>query len=252
VIVSRRDHAEDRWRGLEAGADSYLAKQRLSGVWRRGDLEPPPELQGRDLRWVGVAASTGGPRALRELLEGIPANAPASFLIVQHIAEGFEIGLAEWLNRELPLDVRLAVAGEELRPGAVRLAPAGCHLRLLPRGVIDLDYASPPRRGHRPSADDLFHSCALVQPRESAGVLLTGMGADGAEGLLALRSAGGLTLAQDEASCVVYGMPRVACKRGAVHASIPPREIAKALVRCWRRSPPNGGEPECRARFSPI
>ncbi|HEV7783777.1 MAG TPA: chemotaxis-specific protein-glutamate methyltransferase CheB, partial [Thermoanaerobaculia bacterium] len=161
----------------------------------------------RELRWVAIGASTGGPAAIRELLDEVPADPPVGFLIVQHIASGFELGFADWLNKEFPFDVRLAQDGEVLRRGMVRLAPGGAHLRLEAGGVLRLDSQTPARRGHRPSVDDLFQSCAENCPRQVAGVLLTGMGSDGVEGLLALRKAGGITLVQDEASCVVFGMP---------------------------------------------
>jgi len=190
---------------------------------------------GGGLRWVAIGASTGGPAAIRELLEEVPPEPPVSFLIVQHIAAGFEAAMAEWLNKELPLDVRLARDAESPRRGAVRLAPAGAHLRLDAGGVLRLDAETPARRGHRPSVDDLFRSCAESFPRQSAGVLLTGMGADGVEGLAALRSAGALTLVQDEASSVVFGMPRVALERGAAERALPPRDLARALAQAWQR-----------------
>jgi two-component system chemotaxis response regulator CheB len=196
---------------------------------------PPPVAAPVELRYVAIGASTGGPAAIRELLSEIPAAVPVSILIVQHIAAGFEVGFADWLNKEFPLDVRLARDGERPPPGAVRLAPGGSHLLLEPDGVLRLDSGTPARRGHRPSADELFLSCAQSCPRQVAGVILTGMGADGAEGLLALRQAGGLTLAQDEASSVVFGMPRVALERGAADLALPPRELARALVRCWQK-----------------
>ena len=200
----------------------------------------PPAVTGageapRELRWVAIGASTGGPAAIREFLDEVPADAPVGFLIVQHIASGFELGFADWLNKEFPFDVRLATDGETLRRGAVRLAPGGAHLRLEGRGVLRLDSDTPARRGHRPSVDEMFHSCAEHCPREVAGVLMTGMGSDGVEGLLALRQAGGITLAQDEASSVVFGMPRVALERGAADVALPPRELARALARLWAK-----------------
>jgi chemotaxis response regulator CheB len=198
----------------------------------------PRLARSRKLRYVAIGASTGGPAAIRELLEEIPAAAPVSILIVQHISAGFEVGFADWLNKEFPLDVRLAQDGERPPPGAVRLAPGGAHLLLEHGGVLRLDAGTPARRGHRPSIDELFLSCAESCPGEVAGVLLTGMGADGVEGLAALRQAGGLTLAQDEASSVVYGMPRVALERGAADVALPPRDLARTLVRIWE-----GGEP---------
>ena len=187
------------------------------------------------LRWVAIGASTGGPAAIRDFFEEVPADTPVSFLIVQHIASGFELGFADWLNKEFPLDVRLARDGERPRPGAVRLAPGGCHLLLEPGGVIHLDTLTPARRGHRPSADELFLSCAESCPGEVAGVIMTGMGSDGVEGLLALRQAGGLTLAQDEASSIIFGMPRVALEKGAADIALPPKDLARALKRVWEK-----------------
>lgn len=209
----------------------WQPRKRRSGA---AETVPAPIESGpKELRWVAIGASTGGPAAIREFLDEVPADAPVSFLIVQHIAAGFELGFADWLNKEFPLDVRLAQDGEMPRPGAVRLAPGGCHLQLAPGGVLRLDVETPARRGHRPSVDELFQSCAESCPREVAGVLMTGMGADGVEGLLALRQAGGLTLAQDEASSVVFGMPRVALERGAAEVALPPRDLARTLVRLW-------------------
>lgn len=187
------------------------------------------------LRWVAIGASTGGPAAIRDFLEEVPADPPVSFLIVQHIASGFELGFADWLNKEFPLDVRLARDGERPRPGAVRLAPGGSHLLMEPGGMLHLDTHTPARRGHRPSVDELFLSCADCCAGEVAGVIMTGMGADGVEGLLALRKAGGLTLAQDEASSIVFGMPRVALEKGAADVALPPRDLARALVRVWEK-----------------
>jgi len=184
-------------------------------------------------RWVAIGASTGGPAAIRELLDEIPPGVPASFLIVQHIAAGFELGFADWLNKELPLDVRLAFDGERPSPGVVRLAPGGSHLLLEAGGALRLEAGTPPRRGHRPSADELFLSCAEACAGEVAGLLLTGMGADGADGLGALRRAGGLTMVQDEASSAVFGMPRVALERRAAEVALPPRALALALLGCW-------------------
>ncbi|HWN43575.1 MAG TPA: chemotaxis protein CheB [Thermoanaerobaculia bacterium] len=187
------------------------------------------------LRWVAIGASTGGPAAIRDFFEEVPADPPVSFLIVQHIASGFELGFADWLNKEFPLDVQLARDGERPRPGAVRLAPGGSHLLLEPGGVLHLDAHTPARRGHRPSADELFLSCAECCAGEVAGVIMTGMGADGVEGLLALRKAGGLTLAQDEASSIIFGMPRVALEKKAADVALPPRDLARALVRVWEK-----------------
>ncbi len=203
---------------------------------RRPAVDPASALAvPKALRWIAIGASTGGPAAIRDFFEAIPADPPVSFLIVQHIAAGFELGFVDWLNKEFPFDVRLAQDGEKPRRGAVRLAPGGCHMLLEPEGQIHLDTHTPARRGHRPSVDELFQSCADSCPGEAAGVIMTGMGSDGVEGLLALRKAGGLTLAQDEASSIVFGMPRVALEKGAADISLPPKELARALVKVWQK-----------------
>jgi two-component system chemotaxis response regulator CheB len=220
--------------GGAAGDRSSAAAPRRRGTAGGPDLTEHP---GQELRWVAIGASTGGPAAVRELLDEVPAEPPVSFLVVQHIAAGFEAAMADWLNKELPLDVRLARDGESPRAGTVRLAPGGTHLRLDAGGVLRLDAGEggrAARRAHRPSADELFLSCAASFPRQTAGVLLTGMGTDGVEGLAALRRAGAFTLVQDEASCVVFGMPRVALERGAADLALPPRDLAQSLARWWR------------------
>jgi two-component system chemotaxis response regulator CheB len=130
--------------------------------------------------------------------------------------------------------VRVAQDGEAPPPGAVRLAPGGSHLVLEPGGTLHLDAQTPARGVHRPAVDELFFSCAAACPRQVAGVLMTGMGTDGAEGLAALRRAGGLTMVQDEASSVIFGMPRAALELGAAEVSLPPHGLARALVDLWQ------------------
>ncbi|MEO8504907.1 MAG: chemotaxis-specific protein-glutamate methyltransferase CheB [Acidobacteriota bacterium] len=187
------------------------------------------------LRWVVVGASTGGPVALRDLLAELPRSAPVSVLIVQHIAPGFEPGLADWLARSTELNVGLALDGERPTAGTARICPPNVHLHLLAGGVLHLDAITPPRRSHRPSADELFQSASTASPRETAGILLTGMGVDGAEGLLALRQAGAMTLVQDEASCAVFGMPRAALERAAAELAMAPADLGRTLRQTWER-----------------
>ncbi len=194
----------------------------------------PGAARGLHIRFVAVGASTGGPSALHAFLRGLGSSPPVAVLVVQHIATGFEEGLADWLAKDLQRDVRVARDGEATAPGTVRVGPAGFHLRLAPKGMLRLDGATPPRGGHRPSVDELFLSCAETSPQEVAGVLLSGMGADGAEGLLALRRAGGLTMVQDEASSVIFGMPRAALERGAAEIAQAPAALAQLLVRQWQ------------------
>jgi two-component system chemotaxis response regulator CheB len=157
---------------------------------------------------VGICASTGGPPALAAVLHELPATYRIPVLVVQHIAAGFTDGFAKWLGSELQLRVGLAADGQRLVPG-IWIAPEGAHLVLDTRGRLVLDRVTP-GRPHRPSGDVLLRSLAGSFGRESAGVVLTGMGADGAEGLAAIRAAGGSTIAQDEESSAVYGMPKAA------------------------------------------
>lgn len=177
-------------------------------------LPPPSVGQGSRLRLLAVGASTGGPPALASLLSGLAGRLPWPVVITQHITAGFTRGLAEWLAAYSALDVGLAEPGSALKPGSVRLAPDGRHLIVRARTLLLGD--SPPRFGHRPSVDVMFESIveAGLAPYTLA-VLLTGMGQDGAAGLLRLRDAGAWTIAQDEASSVVYGMPKVAADLGA-------------------------------------
>jgi len=186
---------------------------------------------GASWRWLALGASTGGPAALRDLLAELPAPPPLRVVIVQHIAPGFELGLADWLAGSLGLDVRVALDGERPRPGTVRVAPAGAHLRVTADDRLALDAATPRRREHRPSVDELFLSLAATAPHETAAALLTGMGADGAEGLSALRRAGAFCLTQDEASSAVFGMPRAALQLGAAELALPPRGLGFELAR---------------------
>jgi two-component system, chemotaxis family, protein-glutamate methylesterase/glutaminase len=176
---------------------------------------------------IGICASTGGPHALATLLSGIPDGFPVPILVVQHIAAGFSDGLARWLDGAVPLPVRLAENGTLALPG-VTLAPDGADLLFGPEGVLRLDRTTPPAL-HRPSADALLHSIARCAGSAGVAVVLTGMGRDGADGLAAVHAAGGLTIAQDEATSAVYGMPLEAAKRGASRI-LPIGEIAAVLT----------------------
>jgi two-component system chemotaxis response regulator CheB len=178
---------------------------------------------------IGIAASTGGPGTLAEVLGPLPSDFPVPILIVQHITQGFITGLAEWLNTETSLQVGLAGHGEIPEPGTALLAPDDYHLQVNAGGAIEL-CKEPPYRGLRPSANFLFHALARSYGPRAVGVVLTGMGDDGAEGLDALHRAGGLTLVQDEESCVVYGMPQEAVHRHAVDQVLTPAQIAVTLA----------------------
>jgi two-component system chemotaxis response regulator CheB len=194
---------------------------------------PPLSLGiGASPRVVGIAASTGGPAALARILAELPAGYGLPILIVQHIARGFERGLAHWLDQESPLDVRLAAQGEALRPGTVYVAPDGLHLGVAGERVDLSDGA--PVRGFRPSGTRLFESLAREYGPAAAGVVLSGMGDDGADGLRAIRDRGGYTAAQGPVSSVVFGMPRAAIDRGAASVTLELEDIAGALARLAR------------------
>ncbi len=195
---------------------------------RRGSV--PPAAMRPDL--VVIGASLGGPRALATLLRGLPADFPVPIAVVQHIADGFTEGLASWLASESRLRVREARDGDPLRPGRVLLAPTGCHL-LVAEGVARLSDA-PPVDTFKPSVTPLFVSAARAYGPRVCGVMLTGMGRDGAEGLRAIKDAGGPTLAQDEATSAVFGMPRAAIELGAVDRVLSIEEMPRALVELTR------------------
>lgn len=182
----------------------------------------------RKILLVGIASSTGGPAALARLLRPLPADFPVPILGVQHITRGFIGGLADWLDGETALQVEIAGHGDIPRPGTFLLAPDDYHMQINAWGVVEL-LREAPYKGLRPSANPLFHSLARNYGPRALGIVLTGMGDDGAEGIEALYQAGGLTVAQEQSSCVVYGMPREAIERRAIHRVLVPEEIALML-----------------------
>ena len=187
-----------------------------------------------DVRIVGIASSTGGPAALATVLGALPGSFPLPLLVVQHVTPGFAVGLAEWLNTQTPLSVSLAGHGVTPRPGTVLIAPDDYHMRVNLRGVVEL-VREPPYKGLRPSANYLFGSLARAFGSKAMGIILTGMGDDGVDGLETLHLAGGLTIAQDEPSCIVYGMPREAAARNTVDRVLPLDQIALTLAN-WRNA----------------
>lgn len=176
---------------------------------------------------VAIAASTGGPAALHRIFTGLPASFPAPILVVQHLATGFAEGLAGWLDRATPLGVRVARDGEPLRPGVVYVAPDDRHLGAEGGRVLLSDAA--PVEGFRPAGSFLFESVARAYGPRACALILTGIGRDGVAGLPPIRKAGGLVLAQDEASSVVYGMPGAAVAGGLADQIVPLEGIAERL-----------------------
>jgi two-component system chemotaxis response regulator CheB len=193
-------------------------------------VEAPTRARRAEL--VAVGASLGGPRALASLLRALPADFPAPVAVVQHIADGFTEGLAGWLGSEARLAVREARDGDPIRPGTVVIAPTGSHL-VVGDGVYRLSDA-PPVETFKPSVTPLLLSVARHYGARACGVVLTGMGRDGATGLKAIRDAGGATLVQDEATSTVFGMPRAAIELGAAERVLPLDEIARVLVELTR------------------
>ena len=197
------------------------------------------------LRAVGIAASTGGPAALAKVLGRLPADFGAPVVVVQHIAHGFVDGLATWLDTQCALRVKVADDGEPLHTGTAYLAGDGRQLVVSAGGKLSYqDCAAPP--AFCPSADPLFASLARVYGAGASGVILSGMGRDGVQGLLAIRAAGGEGIAQDEASCVVFGMPAAAIETGAAGVTLPLAEIADYLVSRlgrYKQATTNGSTP---------
>ncbi|MCW5692853.1 MAG: chemotaxis response regulator protein-glutamate methylesterase [Pseudolabrys sp.] len=182
-------------------------------------------------RLVAIGASTGGVEALKKVLMQLPAECPP-IVITQHMPPRFTAAFAERLNRECPMKVSEATHNEVIEAGHVYIAPGSHHLEVVRAGN---EYRctlsdSAPVSGHRPSVDVLFRSVAKVAGKAAVGSILTGMGKDGAEGLLAMRQAGAYTLGQDEASALIYGMPRVAFERGAVMRQVSLSHMAEAIL----------------------
>ncbi|UQY33358.1 chemotaxis response regulator protein-glutamate methylesterase [Pseudomonas fulva] len=180
-------------------------------------------------RLVAIGASAGGPAALALLLKQLPRDFNAAVMLVQHVDEVFAAGMADWLAGESALPVRLARDGEQPQPGVVLLAGTNNHMRLLRNGT--LTYTEEPRSHvYRPSIDVFFDSLVEHWTGEAIGVLLTGMGRDGAQGLKNMRSRGFATLAQNQASCAVYGMPKAAAELQAAREILALERIAPRIV----------------------
>ncbi|WP_457354554.1 chemotaxis-specific protein-glutamate methyltransferase CheB [Roseateles sp. P5_D6] len=189
---------------------------------------------------IAIGASAGGPAALATLLHGLPADFPGAVVIVQHVDEQFAAGMAQWLGQHSTLPVRVAAEGDRPTAGVVLLAATNDHLRLVAGGC--LAYTPIPREYvYRPSVDVFFHSACALWRGGVVGVLLTGMGRDGALGLKALRDQGHHTIAQDQASCAVYGMPRAAVALGAAVDVLPIDAIASRLRAALSMQPEPGG-----------
>jgi two-component system response regulator WspF len=220
--------------GSAAEAAAPLLRKIQNIGWLMGGREravsPVAPRQSSTQRLVAIGASAGGPAALAELLRSIPAGFPAAIVLVQHVDQVFAAGMADWLARESGLPVRLARDGEPPQLGAALLAGTNQHIRLLKNGHLAYTAEPSDYSIYRPSIDLFFESVAKHWTGEAVGVLLTGMGRDGAKGLKQMRERGFLTIAQDQQSSAVYGMPKAAAGLGAAVEIRPLREIAPRLL----------------------
>ncbi|MDX2099850.1 MAG: chemotaxis response regulator protein-glutamate methylesterase [Leptolyngbyaceae cyanobacterium bins.59] len=226
-------------KGTPEAAQAILAKiGTIAKLVRRSSPTPAAKTPTRTERvplsmsippLVAIGSSTGGPKALASILSRLPADFGAAIAIVQHVDQQFSSGLADWLNQQTPLPVKIAVAGDRLEKGKVLLAGTNDHLSL--RSDLSLHYIREPADyPYRPSVDVFFKSLSQHWTRKDTAVLLTGMGRDGGEGLSILRFRGWHTIAQDADSCVVYGMPKAAAELNAAVQILNPEAIAKTLI----------------------
>ncbi len=180
-------------------------------------------------RIVAMVASTGGPQALLKILQRLPEDFPCGIVIVQHITNGFLPGLVDWLSKECKILVKIGTDLEKIRPGVAYIAPDNFHMRVKEGGRISLS-DEPANNGHRPSGDVLLDSVAKIYGKGGVGIILTGMGRDGAMGMKAIKQTQGLTIAQDEKSCVVFGMPNAAIEMKAIDKILPLEKIAEEIA----------------------
>ena len=262
IVLSSNSRRADVFKSLELGALDFVAKPERGGLETVRDellakcgvvrglrienlanrarpdhepVDPGPLVEPARLAVIG--ASTGGPQALQELLGSLPGDLPMAVLVAQHMPEKFTRAFAERLGRTSAFTVAEAVDGDLVASGRVLIAPGGRHLELQrdrASGTLRVALAMPEAGGasgrYCPSIDRLFTSAALAMPRRLCGVVLTGMGIDGAAGVQAVKAAGGLTIAESEMTAVIYGMPRAAVATGSVDVSLGLSEIAGRIA----------------------
>ncbi len=209
-VITRRSH--------------LLRRQAVASVTPMPKVKPKAEI-----KVVAMGASTGGPIAIQTILSQIPKDFPSPLLIVQHMACGFVLGFAEWLAQTTGFPVSVVSHGDALLPGHAYIAPDDCHMGVGSNGRIALS-SGEPENGMRPANSYLFRSVASVFGANAIGVLLTGMGKDGAAELKLMKDTGANTIVQDKQSCVVFGIPGQAIKLGAADYTLPPERIATALI----------------------
>jgi two-component system, chemotaxis family, protein-glutamate methylesterase/glutaminase len=199
---------------VKAAADCKLKPRLITGIPAKPEKAPAPA--GAPNKIVAIGVSTGGPQALEYVLSQLPGDFPGAITVVQHMPDGFTDMFARRLDEVCPLRVKEAQSGDLLLPGRVLICPGNRHMKVkrLPLGDIAVLSDEPRVNGHRPSVDVLLKTVAEEFRANAVGVIMTGMGDDGAEGLGAIKREGGMTIAQSEESCVVYGMPKAAIERG--------------------------------------
>jgi two-component system chemotaxis response regulator CheB len=218
-----------RWPRKQAPSVTAAVAQTALGPSATPPPRPRPSGAPARFEAILIGASTGGPLPIRTILSALPPEFPAAVLVVQHISTGFGAGFAEWLAGASRLPVHIAAEGELVAPGHVYIAPDEAHMGVREGPRIRLGHGEP-ENGLRPSVSHLFRSAARVYGKRAVGILLSGMGRDGAEELKGLRDLGAVTFAQDRESCVVFGMPGEAVRLGGASYTMPPEAIAAAVV----------------------
>jgi two-component system chemotaxis response regulator CheB len=225
---------------IKAAAKSQLV--RLPEPQAKKKAKPPVRLGVPPSKVIAIGISTGGPQALHYLLSQLSPDFPGTILIVQHMPEGFTGMFAKRLDETCMIEVKEAKSGDMLTPGRVLVCPGNKHMKVkhMPLGDVVVLTEGEKVNGHRPSVDVLMNSVAVEFGERSIGVLMTGMGEDGAEGLGAIKNCGGLTIAQAEGSCVVYGMPRIAVERGHAMRVVALEALANTLqAQCVNTAKPS-------------
>ncbi len=214
-----------------AGVPRYITPPPLVHNLQR-TKKPRADRSSAPTKIVVIGISTGGPNALQYLLSQLPESFAGSIVVVQHMPEGFTEMFARRLNESCAIEVKEAVSGDMLLPGRALICPGNRHIRVrrMHLGAVAVLSDEPQVNGHRPSVDVLFRSAALDFGPTTIGLIMTGMGEDGADALGTIKAAGGMTLAQDEPSCVVYGMPKAALERGNVMRVVPLDALANSLM----------------------
>ncbi len=244
ISVHIRDAAEELIRKVKMAsgvAIKHPAPISVTSVRRRRQPAPMPKLIAREPaeQIIAIGISTGGPNAISTILPQLPHDFGAALLIVQHMPEGFTEAFANRLDQACKIQVKEARDGDQLFAGTALIAPGNKHLKVakVGSGGLAVISSSAPVNGHRPSADVLFESVSREFGPDAIGLIMTGMGEDGARGLGAIKAAGGHTMAQDEESCVVYGMPKAAVERGHAREIVPLTDIPTRLMTLVKEVP---------------